>query len=200
MMRIVLGLFVLCLAVLVAALVYLPWWGFLLTLVMMFFGLMAVANLLMGRLGTTLLSIPFQAKGAALRKAKVDVHSVEPADAPPLRKGINDDGPHDYYRIDVTIKPSPNFGPFKHWEPGDLGLMPASAKFKPMEEVPERVGVSEVEVYQSGRFVPDEGLKYFGPQRLRLLVGAKRGADRKQKFHYYFETFGAVTLPPTTSR
>ena len=194
MIRILLGLFLLCLAVLVGALVYLPWWGFLLSLLGVFFGLLGSANLLMGRLGILLVSLPFRAKGAVLRKAKAEVHAVEAA-AAPTRTDDPADGPCDFYTVDVTISPRPKLGPFKFWEPGELGLLPASVKVSAMESAPERVGVSGVEVFQNGRFLPDEGMKYFGPQRLRLLVSAKRGAERRQRFLYYFEAFGIVTLP-----
>lgn len=195
MVRIVLSLFVLCVAILVAALFYLPWWGFSLTFIGVFLGLMVSARWLSGRIGTMLFTIPFRAKGATLRKARAEVHAVE-AVAPVACEGDQGEGPLESYTIDVTIVPRPNPGPFKFWEPGELAIVPASAKISGLDDIPERVGVSGVEVFQDGRFGPDEGMKYFGPQRLRLLLGTEPGAERRQKFLYYFEAFGKVTLPP----
>src|SRR2546430_12006750 len=53
---------------------------------------------------------------------------------------------------------------------------------------------SSLDVQQEGAFKPDEGFKFEGPQRLRLLIAVKPGTSRL-KFRYYFEEFGAVVLP-----
>jgi hypothetical protein len=52
------------------------------------------------------------------------------------------------------------------------------------------------EVFGEGRFGPDEGMKYFGPQRLRLRVGVLAGGEQSLAFRYDFEKFGTLTLPP----
>ena len=59
-------------------------------------------------------------------------------------------------------------------------------------------GAGEVglEMFNEGRCEPDQAMKDFGPQRLRLLVSLKRGADHRRKFFDDFAAFGAVTLPP----
>ena len=107
MVRIVLSLFVLCVAILVAALFSLPWWGFALTIIGVFLGLMVSARWLSGRIGAMLFTIPFRAKGAALRKARAEVHAVE-AVAPVACEGDQGEGPRESYTIDVTIVPGPN--------------------------------------------------------------------------------------------
>lgn len=200
MVRILLALFVACLAALVAALVYLPWWGFLLVLLGVFLALMGVARLLTGRLGTMLFSIPFRAKGAVLRRAGVEVHSVEAVAAP---EGVGDDeggddddgAPRDHYRIDATITPRPGPGPFQFWEPGELMLVPADARVA-LDDMPEGAGLTSIEIDSDGAFGPDEGMKYHGALRLRFAVAVPRGWSRKVAFCYYFSKFGTVTLPP----
>jgi hypothetical protein len=54
--------------------------------------------------------------------------------------------------------------------------------------------VSALEVETDGRFQPDDGMKYGGPLRLRLLVAVRPG-QRGLRFRYYFEVFGHVELP-----
>jgi len=68
---------------LVLAANYLPWWGFLLTLLGVAVGLWAAVRLFTGRLLERLFSIHFRAKGAVLHGAGAKVHSVVPAPGPP---------------------------------------------------------------------------------------------------------------------
>jgi hypothetical protein len=194
-LRTLLALFVACLAVVVVATVYLPWWGFLLVLGGLFLVLMGAARLLTGRAAVLLSSVPFRAKGAVLKKAAAEVHAVEPVAGPAPGSG-DGGGPRDRYTIDVTITPRPALGAFKLWEPGELLLVPAGARVRSLDDIPQGAGVSAVEVFHDGRFGPDEGLKYFGRQRIRLTVGVPRGWGRKAAFLYYLSKFGTVTLPP----
>jgi hypothetical protein len=198
MLRIVIAVFVLSLATLVCALVFLPWWGFLLALAGVFAGLMLCARWLSGRVMNQLFTVPFRAKGAALKGARADVHDVVPAVVESKQPPEAPTEPVDTYAVDVTITPGATLGPFKFWEPGELLLVPASMR-APRGEFPDGLQVSDVSVFKGGQFGPDEETKYFGPQRLRLLVELPRAAERKQAFQYYFERFGAVTFPQAPS-
>jgi hypothetical protein len=204
MVRLLLLLFVVCLAILIAAMLLLPAWGFLLALVGVFLLVMLVLNVGTNRITTSLFMIPFKAKGAVLRKASAEVHSVEAAEAPSeSRRGEHaGDGkppareePREYYRVDVTITPRPALGRFKHWEPGELLVVPYGAKVTANDDTTDASGPETLEVFENGRFGPDEGYKYFGPQRLRMLVSVPPGAPRRLKFRYYLEAFGDVRLP-----
>jgi hypothetical protein len=198
MLRILIALFLAFFVVLLAALFYLPTWGFLLVLGGCFLALMASARWLTSRAIGSLFSVPFRAKGMVLTNAAADVHSVARVAAPASAEGL-DDGeqqPLDYFEIDVTITPRPSPGPFHFWEPGELALVPAKARVAKLEDHPERTGVSGVEVFEDGKFGPDEGMKYFGKQRLRLTVGVPQGGERTWAFLYYFSKFGKLTLPP----
>src|SRR5262249_39345629 len=109
--------------------------------------------------------------------------------------------PRAYYRLDVTITPRPPTGQgFRHWEPGELMLAPADAKVGPDSDDSDNVGLASVEILQDGRFVSDEGMKYLGPQRLRVVFGLEPGAARRLKCRYYFETFGEFSVPQPTSQ
>jgi len=57
--------------------------------------------------------------------------------------------------------------------------------------------VSALEIEQDGHFLPDEGMKYGGPQRLRFVAAVPPG-QRRLRFRYYFEIFGDVALPTVT--
>ena len=150
---------------------------------------------------------PFKAKGAVLRGAQAQVHSVVKVEAPvknlitasddeeePSPAGP-DRGTWNYYQIDVTIHPQNQNGAFSHWEPGELRFMPLDARIDPENENQEEIcELAKVEIFEEGTFKPDEGYKFPGPQRLRLLT-AVHPAHQRVKFAYYFETFGTLTLP-----
>jgi hypothetical protein len=100
----------------------------------------------------------------------------------------------EYYRLDCTITPRPPSGEFALWEPG--GLMLVGPHAKPDASAADDASACEVlrvEVKHNGRFEPDEGMKYEGPQRLRLVLAAPAGA-RELQFQYYLEQFGKVSL------
>jgi hypothetical protein len=180
----------------VAAIRLLPWWALLAAFAA---AVVAVPPLIRWAL-PRLLKVPFRAKGAVLRGATVRVHSVERSAAagPPGgdEAGAADRGPREHYRIEVTIMPPPAEGPFTLWGPGELVLVGPGAK----AEEPEGDDDGEVralEIEQDGRFLPDEGMKYGGPQRLRFVAVVPPGLERL-RFRYYFEIFGDVALPTTT--
>jgi hypothetical protein len=216
--RIILVVLVALVAALVAAVRYLPWWGVLLTLAGAALALFLFVKFAFSRVLTALFMVPFKAKGAVLRGATALVHSIEPAEAPPAPHDEDEDEmsdedgpeaepsrlsptPRDYFRLDATITPPPPTGRgFQHWEPGELMLAPADAKISLDSDDSDDVGLASVEILQGGEFVPDEGMKYFGPQRVRAVFGLEPGATRRLKFRYYFESFGEFTVPQPTTR
>ncbi|MBI4752576.1 MAG: hypothetical protein HY774_29140 [Acidobacteria bacterium] len=150
---------------------------------------------------------PFKAKGAVLRGAQAQVHSIMKVDAPVKEAGLVSDEAEEisetrpdrstwkYYEIDVTISPQSQNGAFSHWEPGELRLLPIHAEVSPDNDDDEEISeLSKLEIFEEGIFKPDEGYKFPGSQRLRLLT-AVHPAHQQVKFAYYFETFGNLTLP-----
>lgn len=163
---------------------------------------------------------PFKAKGAVLKNAKAEVHSVQtaarPLDRPALEHRRNDgddedfdeddeddfdehdeeggpaaEEPRDYYQVEVTVTPYAPTGAFKLWEPGELQLVKPGIGWDDADDTCE---VYETEIWRDGQYYPDEGMKYGGELRVRLLIGVKPGT-RKLEFRYYFEPFGEVVLP-----
>jgi hypothetical protein len=128
----------------------------------------------------------------------------------------------DYYHLDVTISPKPSAGPFHHWEIGELNLVHPDFNLmrERREELADLCEIKQREVqvnelfasdeddddddaaadstpqksYQVGDYVPDQGYKLPGPQRLHLLLAIKPGTPRLV-FQYYFEKFGEVVIP-----
>jgi hypothetical protein len=148
------------------------------------------------------LAIPFRAKGAVLRGATATVHSLEPAPAPgPGGEADGEDFEDDpgtpgrWLSLLATVEPREDgSGPFRLWEPAALRL--ADPDSDPMEGDGEEDGadVRRVEVEVDGTFRPDEGLKYGGTLRVRLLLRVPPG-ERRLAFRYYLETFGSVRIP-----
>ena len=150
---------------------------------------------------------PFKAKGAVLRGAEAQVHSIVRVEAPVKDLvSVLDDAEETahprpdrstwkYYQIDVTINPQSPNGAFSHWEPGELRLLPIHAQVNPDNEDDEEISeLSKLEIFEEGVFKPDDGYKLPGSRRLRLLT-AVHPAHQQVKFAYYFETFGNLTLP-----
>jgi hypothetical protein len=189
-------LFLVLAAGFVAAVRFLPWWGLL-----ALFGGAVLAGVLAVKLSLPrLLKAPFKAKGAVLRGATAQVHSVERAEAPADnpddgRKRVAPGEPREHYLVDVTITPRPATGAFALWAPGELVVVGPGARAEEPEADESAGEVCVVEVEHDGQFEVDSGMKYLGPQRLRLLVATPPG-QRRLRLRYYFEVFGDVALPP----
>jgi hypothetical protein len=186
----------------VAALRYLPWWALVggVVLIVAFFKFFG------GKLLLWLVSLPFRAKGRVLRGATAELLSLRPVAAPltKLPAESNPDPetrelappipptPRDYYELDVLITPRAPTGTFRFWEAGELILVPPG---KTMDDEDETCEVVKLEVLREEGGPPDEGegLKYFGPQKLRFYIGVLPGTSRLV-FQYYFEQFGEVKL------
>jgi hypothetical protein len=235
------------LAVLLLAILYLPWWAWLVIATVV--ALLPVTARLIIRWkvrsflkeldGETPPGMPpffaaaFKMKGSVLRKARVVVHSIQPAEAPPplppetasrdaeqasvpslgspalpppetpeagqadehgAGEGKAPGGPpRDYYLLDVTIQPTRRGIGFRRWQPGELAL---TALDGGCLDADASCQVVSVEVEQGGAFAPEDDMRYAGKQRLRLLVGVRRGVERLA-FRYYTEQFGEVVLPAT---
>jgi hypothetical protein len=189
-----------------AAVKYLPWWGS----VLIFLGLIVVAKFVAKYLLKKLIVLPFKAKGAVLRGATAQVHSIT-AIAPPAPDQAAGDAddlaepdkaavPRSYYQFDVTITPQDATGNFTHWEPGELRLMrPESGVGVDDETDDGSCTVRSLEIQEEAGFKPYEGMKYPGPQRLRMTVGVQEGVTAL-KFRYYFEAFGEVRLPAPVAK
>jgi hypothetical protein len=95
----------------------------------------------------------------------------------------------------VTVKPKPPSGRFTHWEPGELRLVRPEAKADDTRD--DACEIQAVEIFQEGSFCKDEGWKFEGPQRLRLLFRVLPEM-KKLKFKYYFEDFGEFAVPIET--
>jgi hypothetical protein len=195
MMRGIFLLFMVLAAGVVVAVRMLPWWA-----VPALFAALALAVVITLRWGLTrLLKLPFKAKGAVLRDATVDVHSIERAEAqtpePSKEPGLaGAPGPHEHFRLDVTITPRAPSGPFTLWEPGELRIVGQDARTGEPKPGEAHFDVRIFEVLEDGHFEQDSGMKYEGPQRLRLMVGVPPG-QRRLRFRYYFEVFGSISLP-----
>jgi len=142
---------------------------------------------------------PFIAKGTVLHNAAVRVRSITAAPAP-MRStrekttdfDTKDEEPRDWYLLDVTITPQESGGEVTHWEPGELVLVALDAKPDDINETGSTLGrVHAVEVWQNGGWQADNGGKYEGPQRLKLLVAVQPDAQR-MRFRYYLEIFGEL--------
>jgi len=187
---------------------FLPWWALGLIGLALAFGL----KFAMKRILTYLFVAPFRMNGAVLKSATIQVHSVAPASTPPgdpnKLGAVNGDAgigiastpdqepvSRQYFDLDVTIHPDRSNGKFPLWEPGELTLVRPEAKTTlANDQENEACVIKQVQIEQAGQFQPEEGYKYEGPQRLRLLLAVHEGV-RQLKFSYYFVEFGSVQLP-----
>jgi hypothetical protein len=194
MKKIVPLFFVAVIAGIAIAVKYLPWWALLLGGLL----LIVVGKFVIKRLFFKLLLKPFQLKGAVLKGATAEIHSVTPTTAAPSEDAEPDATPRSWYALEVTITPGPSNTPFGAWEPGELRLVLPESKLDTSPDSPsdndDSCTIKAIGVQQDGSFQADEGMKYPGPQRLRLVIAVKPGISRL-KFRYYFEEFGSVTLP-----
>ena len=199
-MRLIFLLFTIATVVVVALIRLLPWWA-----LVGLFAVLALGARILFRWGLPrLLRMPFAAKGAVLRDAVVHVHSIEPIDAPPPALADEpyeiDSEPREHFRLDVTITPRTPRGAFTLWEPGELRVVGADAMPGDPEADEADYDIESLEIQDEGRYRPDSGMKYQGPQRLRLSVAVPPD-QRGLRFRYYFEILGNVSLPaPTAER
>lgn len=195
-MRIIGILLILLIVATIVAIKFLPWWAILGGILLLFVG----GKLFIGRIIGGLFKMPFKAKGAVLKGATAEVHSVAPTAKPmpssdegePEEEDDADKGPHDFYLVEATITPAGNDGAFKLWEPCSLMLVAPDTKPDGDDDQPYQM--LRVEILDEGTFKPDEGMKYGGPQRLKFIAGMPKGTKRLQ-FRYYFEQFGEVNFP-----
>src|SRR5262249_723933 len=144
------------------------------------------------------------AEGTPLADALVEVHSVEPAEAPTECSLIdtdeydpelgNDDeaGTTNYYRVDAPIAPH-DLQP--ELDPSALFLV--QRDFMPDEDLAfcETMGLGRsLEIQRDGVFVAQGSGHVVGPQRLRILFAVPHGLVNA-KFAYHFTYFGSLTLP-----
>lgn len=184
---------------------HLPWWQTAALVV----GLLVVAKLVAARLFTWALSIPFKWKGAVLKGATVQVHSISPA-SPPAKKteanGGSDDesapesSARNYFLLDVTVTPTAPPGKFTQWGPNEVQLVKTESRVRlhSASDEDDACEVKRIEVEDEGQFKEDEGFTYAGARRLKLLLAVQPGTSRL-KFRYYFEEFGEVELPPNSN-
>jgi len=161
-----------------------------------------------GRIVESLFKMPFKAKGAVLRGAMADIHSLTPivrqAAKPAAADQVedesddgdaNEDANRRFYVLDVTVKPiAREGGAFQLWGPGELQLVGLDAKPQDTDDDGDFCNIKQIEIENEGQFVKDEGMKYGGSQRLRLTLAVTPDA-RQLQFRYYFELFGNVSLP-----
>lgn len=188
--RLILLLVMGCVAGFVYAIQHLPWWG----VALMFAGVILAVPLFLKFVLRRLILMPFRAKGAVLRGADARVHSIQPAEAPrpEVEEAEEADEPRDWYLVDATIVPKASKGAFAHWAAGEVDLAPPDFRPDDIHAKNEHVcRVERIEVEEEGQFRLDEGMKYSGPRRIRMLVGIRRGVNHL-KFQYYFELFGDV--------
>ena len=203
-MKIILFILLVIAVALMAMVAYLPWWVSVVVVV----ALVLAAKLLGGRLLELLFSLPFKAKGAVLRGASVELHKITPMTLAVARQmlkhkvGADADGENpeleasrNYFVVELTVTPMTGSScTFGLWEPGELLLAGPDAKSKDSADDAAICRIERREISNEGRFELDEGMKYEGPQRLRLTLGVAHGFQRLQ-FRYYFELFGGFTLP-----
>lgn len=190
-MKVISALFLLLIVASVLAVVYLPWWGSAVVIVLFIVG----AKFFGGRMVEALFKMPFKAKGAVLRGATAEIHSITPIVRPAAGDAEDkNDTNRRFYLLEVTITPAAHeSGSFQLWEPGELQLVGQDAR-------PDDAGdddlctIRQMEIDSEGKFMPDEGMKYGDSRRLRLTIDVDAGVRRLQ-FRYYFELFGTVSLP-----
>ena len=189
-MKVIGVLLLVVVASLVLAFRFLPWQAVVGGIVL----LMLAGYFFSGRILEALFKIPFRAKGAVLRGATAEIHSLA-AGAKPEDGEEEEDANRRYFVLDVTIKPVARSGKgFQLWEPGELQLVSLDAKAEDTDADGDLCKIRRIEIESEGGFVADEGMKYGGPQRLRLTLAAAPEA-RQVQFRYYFELFGNVSLP-----
>jgi hypothetical protein len=189
------------------ALHFLPWW-----VVPLGFVLLVVVVRLTWR---SLLMLPFRLKGKVLRGATATVASLQPCERPANAEATPEATKESaqWWQVEVTITPKGAPGAFKLWEPGELRLGARDGKAAGGGD-DDRFPMAELELFLDVRegaalgddggallhegWHADQGWKLPGPRRLRFKFAAPSSA-RQLGFKYYFESFGALELPPTTA-
>jgi hypothetical protein len=177
---------------LVLAVKFLPWWALLGgAVVLIVIGKWTVMKLL-----RMLFVTPFKMKGAVLKGATVELHSITPAEPPTTVEGEAVTARNNFW-LEMTLTPTETSGEFQCWEPGELQLVKPESRVNPdsdeADDEDHSCIIRELQVQQEGQFAKDEGMKFPGEQRLRLLVAVEPGVTQL-KFRYYFEEFGEVRL------
>jgi hypothetical protein len=194
MLRLMLILLILCGVGAVMAIKYLPLWQVAIGAVVF----LIIARYVGGYLLKQLFLAPFKAKGAVLRGAKVEIHSIVPAAKPAeLNEGEEEELEHKnarFFALDVTINPQNNPGPFRSYDPSEISLVEFGKAISVDDETESSVGdVVKVEVFHNGTYHPyDENAPE--SNRMRLIARVKPG-PRKLAFRYYFESFGEIVVP-----
>jgi len=98
-----------------------------------------------------------------------------------------------YAWLDVTITPQERTKGFTHWEPGELVLAPLGMKYKSPDDMDNCFSVHSLKLVVDGQEQEEEGMKYHGPLRVKLLVGLPMDQNAF-KFVYYFEQFGELRV------
>lgn len=192
-------------ALLVIAIKFLPWWGSLLLIVILLFGLRFGA----GYLFKQLMAMPFKAKGKVLAGATANVHGIrkvrppirtldpaaanDPEEAQYLEDEQKDDQRFHWYLMEITIIPNENNGQFTFWEPGELLFVDMAAKPHDLESTVESK-MDDYRIFMDGTFQKDDIGKHQGAQRIKFHVGLPPSLTRFQ-LRYYFELFGQIALP-----
>lgn len=170
---------------------YLPWWGSLIYLLVLGYAVRRGVPALLKQA----FMLPFRLKGGALRGAGAVVERVQAAWPPTSdQAGPAEERNWDWYSVELRVVPAGSTStPFKLWEPGELVLAPAGTKRVGADDEP--LGrVATVELWHDDAWHTDEGEKYPGEQRLKLLVGVPADT-RAARLRYYFEVFGDLAFP-----
>lgn len=143
-------------------------------------------KILVARAMKWIFMLPFRLKGKALRGGTATVHSAR-------LEGTGDKGRS--VLVEVTIAPQdpPPSGKFTTWELGEVGLVPVGVNAMD-DNCDSRIAFEQLEYWDDGRYVKDEGFKLSGPQRLRFRATIP-GTRQDYRFHYYFEHFGELQVP-----
>lgn len=166
-----------------------------------------------GKILKAMILTPFKMKGSVLRDAEVELHAIKAVEMPAAqrfeymddadweaaqaahaerRAGL--DPSQRFLEIELSIRPKPASGEgFKLWEPGELALAGPDVSSAALEtENSDEDSLAEldaIEVWGDGAWQCDEGLKYEGPQRLKLTFQVPAGTGRV-RLRYYFELLG----------
>lgn len=202
-MRLILFLLLVMVAASVAAVVYFGWIAVAVIAVLLVIMGIAV-KLAFKKLLPRLLMLPFRAKGAPLRGAKVSIGGVnfrgrrkeaypDEADQPEAEDA--DEGPVYVYDIKATIIPNEAGGAFKLWEPGTLEAHALDARpADDPESGSKAIGnVERYTVFVDGQWVEPEGDKFQGAQTLNLTFHMNKPV-RAIRLRYYLEDLGEFKL------